>query len=436
MPITGASSTSIRARSTVARAALVGGLTVAVLVGVASVPLPPSAGAAPLGARDAIERLLTTRSDAVFARNEGAFMSTVDPASKAFRKRQRTLFRGLGSIDLSTYRLRADWDRYGDLARASDRKRYPRAAEVRIPVTEELYALRGFDAEPATEDMYYTYVLRGGDWFISSDTDLDDIGIQSGRHLWDAGPITTRASGRLLFLGHKGAPPLPQALVCTSKHSLNRVLDAWPAPWNRRVVIGIPSSSEELARILQVTYGLDDFVAFAASSVDPNELTFSGSRIYLNPSETAGRGEAALEIIQTHELQHVASREVSGLLMPVFVEEGLAEHLARSNDPDRLDFLEAGLRSGEIDASLPKDHEFVAGDGRQIFAAYQKSLSAVSYLVSRWGMRRFVRFYRHLGAKRVVPGTARYHLDRSLRAVIGRGARAFGRDWASSISRS
>ena len=363
-------------------------------------------------------------------------MSTVDPASKAFRQRQKTLFRGLGSIDLSTYRLRADWDRYGDLARPADRKRYPRAAEVRIPVTEELYALRGFDAEPATEDMYYTYVLRGGDWFISSDTDLDDIGIQSGRHLWDAGPVSSLASGRLLFLGHKGAPPVPEALVRTSRRSLDRVLDAWPAPWNRHVVIGIPSSSNELARILQVTYGLDDFVAFAVSSVDPSELTFSGSRIYLNPSETAGRGEAALEVIQTHELQHVASRQVSGLLMPVFVEEGVAEYLARNNDPDRLDFLEAGLRSGEIDASLPKDHEFVAGEGGQIFAAYQKSLSAVSYLVSRWGMRRFVRFYRHLGAKRVVPGTARYHLDRSLRAVIGRGTRAFERDWASSISRS
>ena len=380
--------------------------------------------------------MLTTRADAVLAGDERVFMATIDPAAKAFRRRQKRLFRGLQSLDLSSYRLQAEWDRYGDLARPSDRKRHRGAADVKLPVTEEHYALERSGGEPAVEDLYYTYVQRGEDWFVASDTDLDDVGIQSARRLWDAGPLTVRAAGRLLFLSHQGAPPVPEALVRTSRRSLAKVIDSWPAPWNRQVVIGIPSSSDELARILQVTYGLDDFVAFATSSVDPRELTFSGERIYLNPPETAGRTEAALEIVQTHELQHVASRATSSLLMPIFVEEGLAELTARSGDPRSLDFLKAGLRSGEIDASLPQDYEFAAGEGREIFAAYQKSLSAVSYLVHRWGMRRFVRFYRHLGAKRIVPGTARYHLDRSLREVIGRGTRAFERDWASSISRS
>ena len=307
---------------------------------------------------------------------------------------------------------------------------------MKIPVTEELHALRGFDAEPAAEDLYYTYVKRGQEWFIASDTDLDDIGIQSARHLWDAGPVTRSVAGRLLFLTHMGAAAVPPSLVRTSQRSLERVIDRWRAPWDQRVVVVIPSSSSELTRILQVTYGLDDFVAFATSSVDPDALTFSGNRIYLNPPETAGRTEEALEIVQTHELQHVASRETSGLLVPVFVEEGLAELSARGDDPGRLDYLETGLRSGEIDATLPKDYEFVSGEGREIFAAYQKSLSAISFFVDRWGMRSFVRFYRHLGAQRIGPGTARYHLDRSLRAAIGRGTRAFERSWASSITRS
>jgi hypothetical protein len=180
---------------------------------------------------------------------------------------------------------------------------------------------------------------------------------------------------------------------------------------------------------------LDDFVAFATSTVDiEQDLAYGGHRILLNPTALEGRPAESLSIILAHELLHVATRTVSGPFVPTFVEEGIAEYVGRDADPAGLSYLDSRIAVGDFDAALPQNWEFITGSSDDIYTSYQEAQSAVGFFVQRWGKRDLVSFYRALGRRRVTAGTSAYHLDHALRATTGVGAQRFEELWADSIA--
>ncbi len=138
-------------------------------------------------ARKGIERLLQERAQAVVAGDEAAFMSTISRDSPAFVARQRSLFRSMEQLDFASYRLEAVWERYGDLAGGFEVGDYRDAEAIALPVTDESLRIQGFDEKPQSEELFYTFVKRDGEWSIAEDTDLERFGFQSVRHLWDGG---------------------------------------------------------------------------------------------------------------------------------------------------------------------------------------------------------------------------------------------------------
>ena len=150
--------------------------------------------------RAEIQELLDRRAHAVLDRDRRAFAATIAPARAKFRRAQLASFDHMGNLPLGSYRLVLRWDRLGDLARASDRKRYPGADAVVIPITEERYRLAGYDRADAVEDIFFTFVRRGTRWQIASDTDLDDVSIFSARHPWDFYPLRAREGDHFLLL--------------------------------------------------------------------------------------------------------------------------------------------------------------------------------------------------------------------------------------------
>jgi hypothetical protein len=258
--------------------------------------------------------------------------------------------------------------------------------------------------------------------------------------MWDFGRIDTDRSGRFLLLGHpcgsnKRCGRAPENAGELARVALERVERYWPLPWRRRVAILVPRSPSQLERMLQVTFDVDNFVAFATSSVDARkDLDYTGHRIVLNPDAFEIRPDESTLDILAHELTHVASRDVSGPFVPLFVEEGLAEYVGTDDDPAELAFFDSEVNAGNFDGRLPEDFQFTIGSGIDILRSYQKSLSAVRFFISRWGRERFVRFYRELGTIKIAPGTARYHLNRALRRTIDVGLDGFERAWASSIA--
>lgn len=381
--------------------------------------------------------MLDMRAQAVIDRDRSAFMATIEPGAEEFRLRQSRLFTRMAPIPLDSYELRAAWERYGDLARPSDRRTYKGASSVSIPVTEERYRIEGIDSTTAVEDMYYTFVERKGRWYIADDSDLDDLTLYSTRHMWDFGPIETVRDPELVLYSHPcdgGGLCDSEVLLAAARDALDRLHKYWtdvPA----RVLILVPGDQEEVERMIQATFDLDNFVAFAYSTVDTSKgIEYTGHRIILNPPAFGGRSTESSTTILAHELLHVATRESSGPFMPVFVDEGFAEYVGYDADPSSLAFLDSEIAAGTFDAQVPEDFEFTIGTGTDIYRSYQKSESAITFFIRRWGLERFRRFYRSLGRVKIEPGTARYWLDVMLRRFTELNVGKFEKAWADSIA--
>jgi hypothetical protein len=367
-------------------------------------------------------------------------MATVSGTS-AFRASQRRFFTGITSLPLGTYSLVAAWGRFGDLARPSDRAAYPQADQIEIPLTQERYRLRGFDRSPAQEDMYYTFVHHHGHWRIASDSDLTNIGFDSARDLWDFGKISVERSRDLLVLTGKCSKQVPgqcvappSGVAALESAGVSRVDHFWPGRWSHKVVLVEPASQSELGRLLQATFPLDNFVAFAYATLDvARRFSLTGGRILLNPPVIAKRDASNLLVTLSHELVHIATRHHAGPFTPAWVDEGIAEYIGYAEDPSSLSFLASKVASGTFKAEIPPDYEFTTGSGKQIYDAYQRAESAVRFFVQRWGIERFVAFYDRLGARRIAPGTTTYQVDTAMRQTIGMGLAAFRRAWADSI---
>lgn len=388
--------------------------------------------------RAGIQALLNARAEAIRTGDRDAFMATIDAGARSFRRRQGLFFDSVRRLPLARYRLEADWRRYGDLVRDRDREAYD-AEAVALPVTIERYRIRGFDRADAVEELFYTLVKRGDEWFIADDDDLDAVAMYSARHLWDQGEVQIDRSRHFLSLRHGcdapiGCVTVDANLLRSAEVALERVREQWPARWSEKVLVLAPSNVRELARMIQATLPLDTFVAFAYSSEDQSEgLDYTGHRILLNPSAFGSRtGEGELNIL-AHELLHIASRDLSGPFIPFFVEEGIAEYVGGAGEPRGQDFLASRLAAGAVDGRLPRDHEFLLGSADSIFLSYVESASAMTYFVDRYGIEALVRLYSAAGRPDLDAGTSRYHVDRAFRRAIGSDLRSFERSWADSI---
>lgn len=415
------------------------------MVALTLAPIPVATSAAAPKDRAAIDALLDERAEAIVAGDREAFLGTIHPEARSFRARQMRLFEGLQSIPLASYELSVDWDSAGDLVRRSDRRRYSAAEAVSIPMTLERYALSGVDEVGAAENLFYTFVLDRGRWSIADDDDLEDVGLYSSRRLWDQGRVETERRGRFLLLEHPcdgaGSGPYPCAgvpddfldLAGSAMEVAEDGLEEAPMP--RNVAIVAPGNQAELARILQATYPLENFLAFAASSVDTEEgFELGGHRILLNWERVEGSPDDFMRTILSHELIHVGTRGLAGPFTPSFVDEGIAEYVSRKGEANSLAALDAAIAGGTFDRKLPRDHEFRVGGPESIFLSYKESQSAITFLIEGWGHRAFVDFYRELGSQRIAAGTTEYHVDRALRSAIGMGLQRFERAWADSIT--
>jgi hypothetical protein len=377
--------------------------------------------------RAGIRALLERRAEAVLAGDEPAFLDTVDQGNPRFVERQRLLFRGFLRIGLSTYELRLE-PSWPELTTDRERARYGAAASPKVFQVEERWAVRGFDRRPAVDSLFLTFVRRDGTWRIASDSDLDDLALFSGRKLWEFGPVISLDSDHFRFLSHPDLRSAGPAVLEAAERALRTVSGRWPDPVPARVLILAPSTGEELNRLIQATFDLDVFVAFAYSALDRRrDWDLVGHRIILNWENFARYPEEAREQVLAHELLHIATREVTGPMVPVFLEEGIADWVA--GDRQTL-VIEARVGRGTFDQRLPRDFEFIAGADEDIAASYEESWSAATYLVDRFGAEALAELYSTLGSVRLAPGTPRYHVGEAMRDVLGLGYDEFERRWA------
>ena len=271
---------------------------------------------------DAIQAVLDEREAAIRTGDRETFLATVDPgADKEFKARQAALFDGLRSVPLSSYELIVRPDEVPDLAGGLD-ERYT-ADDVFLPPVESRYRIEGVDAVDALDGFFYTFLLRQGRWRIVSDTDVEDLGLPSSRNLWDFGPVARARSPHFTVLFDSADRTRAESLLRLAEEARDQLATSFNRPLPDQVLLILPHSVDQLAEMLQSTFDLSNFVAFAAASVDRDEgWESTAPRVFAQDVNLArSRRSFQLETLH-HEFVHVAAY-FPWLLLAV-LDEGLA----------------------------------------------------------------------------------------------------------------
>ena len=370
---------------------------------------------------DAIRAVLAEREAAVRSGDREAFLATVDPgAGEEFKAAQGALFDGLRTVPLSRYELVLRTDEVPDLS-AGLEDRYT-ADEVLLPAVEARYRIEGVDTVDALDGFFYTFLRRQGRWRIVSDTDVEDIGLPSARNLWDFGPVARVRSAHFTVLFDPADRVRAETLLDLAEQARERLAGGFDRPLPEQILLVLPHTVDQLADMLQSTFDLTNFVAFAAASVDRDENWRATSpRVFIQDVNLArSRRSFQLETLH-HEFVHVAAFPLAGPFVPAWVHEGLADWLAKGRERPT-----AVAGSDEV---LPEDFEFTTGGLDAIVSAYQESTSSMAFLAQAKGPDAPLDLLVEAGRPRLEPGTTDYHVDAALRSLYGEGLADFQRDW-------
>ena len=391
--------------------------------------------AASPGWQDEVREMLRRRGAAVLSGDERAFLATMQEAPDSFRRDRQAWFRRARTLPLGVYRLDFSEDEYGELTRASNRRRHA-GQEVHVIQVKQRIGFRGYDARPSAEELFLTVVKGPSGWSVVADDDVESLALQSTRELWDFGTVSKIESDGIMVVFHPAQRDAAARILAIAKSARAKVKQQWPLPWREdRIVIMIPSTVDELARILQTTFDLSTFVAFAAASVDRSESwRLSGSRIFLHWPNFRRQGEALQRVILQHEFLHRASFEVSGPNLTSFMDEGVAQYYGEALYNPPTPELRARVRSGRFDRKLVRDFVFTIGPPSDIYLSYEEAVDLIAYVGGRYGRNAGARFFKQIGTENpIAPGTWRYHLDRACRAVLGVSFSTLERDWARNV---
>lgn len=374
----------------------------------------------------AVQAVLDARTAAVRDGDRAAWMATVDPeAPREFKDAQGRHFDGLRSVPMVDFRLQAHVETSGDLAPPGLADRY--GAPVFVPETRQLYRYKGYDDRDAVDVLWLTFVDRDGKWYVGGDTDLEGVGLETQRGLWDFGAVEVRRTERLLILSHPQSAARADDLAGIGDEAVEILGRRWSREWAGRIPVILPGSVDELEILLQATIDLDKFVAFVAYGwlEEENGLRATAPRMYIQDRNLSRYGREFQVETLVHELAHAAAVPLVSPLVPSWVHEGVADWVA-VGQPTR-----EGLPSGS-DGRLPRDYEFTTGSQTEIVRSYRESRSAISFLARRHGMGAPASLLSAVGAHLIAPGNSDFHVDRGLRDIGADGLATFERAWGGT----
>jgi hypothetical protein len=397
-------------------------LTLALVLLTAGAPAPARGQADPeRGREEAVGRVLEEREAAIRSGDRERFLATVDPsASDEFKDHQARLFDGLTSVPLASFELVMRTDEIPDLSLGL-LDRYA-ADDVFLPPVEARYRIKGADRVDALDAFFYTFLLRDGRWRIVSDTDVKQLGLPSARNLWDFGPVARAQSPHFTMLFAPSDRKRGEALVSLAEEAYERLAGSFGRPLPEKVVMILPHTLDQLREMLQATFDLTNFVAFASTSIDRDRgWQSTAPRVFVQDVNLARNPrDFQLETLH-HELIHVAAFPLAGPFVPAWVHEGVADWMATGQG--RPQPVEGS------DEQLPDDFEFLTGGGLAILESYAESTSAIAFLAREKGKRAPLDLLVETGEARVAPGTSDYHLDQGLQTVYGAGFDQFEQAW-------
>lgn len=370
--------------------------------------------------------MVDARVAALSADDEAAYLAAIDvSASPEFVERERQSFRGTSAMTFSIFRIEISAQRSGNLGEGQFlAQQY--GAEVFLPETRLIYQLQGFDTVDAIDVRWYTYVERNDQWFIASDSDVTDLGLEGDLAPWDLGPVAQLASDRVLVLSSPDATDRARQVLSLTEAALDQFATLFELPWSGKVVVVVPRSAAELAVLLRSTNELSDFVAFV--NYDANRDTdwqATAPRMYLQDENLSQRSVAYQVDTIVHELAHYASASYAGPRIPGWVHEGVADWIAKGRTLGEA-------RPAESDGIFPNDADLGYGDPNVINTSYAESRSVMAWMSAAVRPSAPIELFQVLGAYRSVPGSDGYHLDAAVRQITGVSLVDLQAAWAAS----
>jgi hypothetical protein len=357
---------------------------------------PGQAGtsASPVSPEQQVTRLLATRSAAVLHHDKAAFLATVDRQRTSFYHSQAVLFDRMATVPFSAFSYSVP-SPLQDLATESSRQRYSPAMVFTYPV-EASYRFKGQDTNPLLARFYYTFEVTRGAWRIAGQDDVR-APLRSDVEIWDAGVVRTLSTTRTLVVFHPGDAILARRLLAVAERGYGQVAASWSASWDKRVVILLPADQKEAQRLVR-TRDLSDVAAVTSSAIEAGPAhRLLGNRIIVNTSLIAGYRSLDLQVVMTHEMTHVATRNV-GVGVPLYLVEGFADYTALRPlaAPLRLTrpSLAAAVRAERFKGKLPSRSQLVGADAA---LAYDEGSSFCLWVASAFGEGKLQALYRSFG---------------------------------------
>ena len=381
----------------------------------------------------AVRALLDVRAAAIRDRDRAAWLSTVDPTSTEFLDRQGKLFDALADVPISDWSYRLYEESTPPATVGLDAKRGP---GWWAPAVTLRYRITGYDEVPTIEPQRLTFVPRDGHWYIAADDDFASVGRDTTRGLWDAGRVVALRGVSCIVLGHPSSRSVMRRVATSIDAAVPRVTAVWGPTWPQRVVVLVPSSQDELMRVVGGNGDYSQIAAVATAELRDASSGYHpvGDRIVINPPTFAKLGTLGRRVVLTHEVAHVATRASSGPEAPAWLVEGFADYVGYRGVHVPYSASAAELRSavrrGQVPAALPTDHDFDGGNAR-LAQAYEGAWLAVRLLAQRAGEAGLLELYRDVGGRRGTP--PEQALESALAEHLGTTTARFTADWRASL---
>ena len=275
--------------------------------------MPDAVGTAAQQRRMA-QAVLDRRARALRAGNLSDFVMDLDRSDPEFLAEQKRLFDNLQRLPLQVFDYRVEKDTW-NTSYADDQWE----STAFIPFVRQRMPLQGFDRYP-----------------VETVFGVTAEGTQEAP--WDLTTIRVVRGDRVLGIFDEGSVDSAETVMSAAENSIDIVSRALPARWGRSVALYALSDNTALSRLGGIPGGDPD------AGRSPR---IASVRVFVHP-EYIEWIEPEHDVLLTHEMTHVAVARKAGAA-PVWVQEGLAEHVAT----DAADLRHWQYDRAHADVSVP-----------------------------------------------------------------------------------
>lgn len=331
-----------------------------------------------------IRALLARRAAAVRHHDESAFLGTLDDRDQALVASQRTLYRNMSQLSISSLRYVMDPSSLlvpADVASGGPTVR---------PEVFEFLGIAGTLRHPVTNALEETFVKRGSHWLLGAETTPgNNESFDSPQERpWYGVPIVARRLGPMTVLVDQQRSQTLDSLTTQIHDDIRFDAQQLGVPASYRILVDATSngnatsfSSLSKEQAAAVTFGLSE-----ADPSDPSHIkALAGMAIKINP-HLAGSYADDTGLLR-HELTHFLLRAYIGT-SPKWLAEGIATWMQYYPDdfPDLAVSGDLYQRLMAADRQLPPLGLFDEDPA----VNYEISQAAVAWLVSTYGMPKLI----------------------------------------------